>query len=149
MLRIIPGKVFFLGSLSILFESLTTVLKLRAMHFEYQPHRFGISWTVRRDHPPDAGGHFYLGSYRIRVQAAPNTLVIWVPTDIHGTSLQNLDPNDENPAFIQTGIAIVTPNRLPSAWSKFCETEMKYQDMLSNVIRDFAEMLEGEDGEEN
>lgn len=58
------------------------------------------------------------------MQARPNTLIIWVATDIyiHGTSFQNLDPNDENPAFIQTGIAIVTSNWL---WSKFCETEMK------------------------
>jgi len=51
-----------------------------------------------------------MGSYQIHIQAAPNTLIIWVPADIHGTSLQNLDPNDENLAFIQTGITIVTSN---------------------------------------
>lgn len=82
------------------------------MHFEHQPHKYAMAWTVRRDHPPNAGGHFYIGTYRICIQAEPNTLVIWKPTDIHETSLQDLDPNDENSAFIQTGLAIIAPNRL-------------------------------------
>jgi len=100
------------------------------MHFEHQPHKYAMAWTVRRDHPPDAGGHFYIGTYRIRIQAAPNTLVIWKPTDIHGTSLQDLDPNDENPAFIQTGLAIVTPNRLRKLWRDYKENAITYGDLV-------------------
>jgi len=75
----------------------------------------------------------------MRIQAAPNTLVVWIPTDVHGTSLQDLDPKDEDPEFIQTGIAIVTPNRLPSVWTKFCDSEMKYQEMVSSIIKDLGD----------
>ncbi|EDR12265.1 uncharacterized protein LACBIDRAFT_311490 [Laccaria bicolor S238N-H82] len=48
----------------------------RSMHFKYQPHKFAIAWTVHRDHPPEAGGHFYIGSYQMCIKAAPNTLVV-------------------------------------------------------------------------
>ncbi|EDR05220.1 uncharacterized protein LACBIDRAFT_329890 [Laccaria bicolor S238N-H82] len=102
----------------------------RAMHFENQPHKYAIAWTVRRDHPPDAGGHFYIGTYKIRIQAAANTLVIWKPTDIHGMSLQDLDPNDENPAFIQTGLAIVTPKRLRKLWRAYKTKAITYDDII-------------------
>ncbi|EDR02770.1 uncharacterized protein LACBIDRAFT_332047 [Laccaria bicolor S238N-H82] len=111
----------------------------RSMHFEHQPHKFAIAWTVHRDHPPDARGHFYIGSYKMRIQAAPNTLVVWIPSDVHGTSLQDLNPRNLNPEFLQTGIAIVTPNQLPSVWNVFCDSEMKYEEMLSNVIRDLGD----------
>jgi hypothetical protein len=59
-------------------------------------------------------------------QAAPNTLVVWIPTDVHGTSLQDLDLKDVDPEFLQTHITIVTPNHLPSVWKKFCNSKMKY-----------------------
>ena len=117
------------------------------MHFERQPHKYAIAWTVHRDHPTEAGGHFYIGSYRMRIQAAPNTLVVFIPSDVHGTSLQDLNPQDLDPAFLQTGIAIVTPNRLPSVWNKFCESEMKYQDMVSSMIKNLGEEEEESEDE--
>jgi hypothetical protein len=119
------------------------------MHVEYQPHKYAIAWTVHRDHPTEAGGHFYIGSYRMRIQAAPNTLVVWIPTDVHGTSLQDLDPKDIDPEFLQTGIAIVTPNRLPSVWKKFCDSEMEYQEMVSSIIKDLGDDEEDEDWEDD
>lgn len=85
---------------------------------------------MRRDHPPDDGGHFYISTYRIRIQAAANTLIIWRPIDIHGTSLQNLKPTDANPHFLQTGIAIVTSNRLPSVWKKYCSGILSHQEAM-------------------
>ena len=102
-------------------------------HTEYQPHEYALAWTVRRDHPPDAGGHFYIGSYGIRIQAAANSLVVWRPADVHGTSLQDLDPHDPNPAFLQRGLAIVTPNRLPHVWQKFCDREYNNQQCLESL----------------
>ncbi|EDR13077.1 uncharacterized protein LACBIDRAFT_308518 [Laccaria bicolor S238N-H82] len=66
-------------------------------HVEYQPHMYTLAWTVRRDHPSDAGGHFYIRTYGICIQAAANSLVVWRPADVHGTSLQDLDPHFSHP----------------------------------------------------
>ena len=116
----------------------------RSMHKERQPHKYAIAWTVRRDHPPEAGGHFYIGTYKMRIQAAPNTLVVWRPTDVHGTSLQDLDPKEENPQFLQTGLAIVTPSRLPAVWKKFCKGELKYQEMIKILAEAAEDHSQGE-----
>ena len=129
-----------------LFDFISSPLDLlsfgRSTHFEHQPHKFAISWTVRRDHPPDAGGHFYISTYRIRVQAAANTLVVWRPADIHGTSLQDLGPADPNPAFLQTGIAIVTSNRLPSVWKKYRNGVLSHQDAMRILLEGNHELDE-------
>jgi hypothetical protein len=108
---------------------------------EHQPHTYALAWTVRRDHPPDAGGHFYIGTYGIHIQAAANSLVIWRPTDVHGTSLQDLDPCDTNPAFLQRGLAIVTPNRLPHVWKEYCDKEYNNQQCLEILAE--GEVSEG------
>ncbi|KAF8057457.1 hypothetical protein FPV67DRAFT_1456085 [Lyophyllum atratum] len=72
---------------------------------------------------PDAGGNFYLAKYGIRVEAAPNTLVFWMPAELHGTSLLDHSPYDAAPDFIQRGAAIVTSNRLPGVWKKYRANE--------------------------
>ena len=115
------------------------------MHFECQPHKYAIARTVHRDHPTEAGGHFYIVSYRMRIQAAPNILIVFILSDVHGTSLQDLDPKNFDPKFLQTGITIVTLNCLPFVWNKFCESEMKYQDMVSSMIKSLGEEEESED----
>ena len=53
------------------------------------------------------------------MEPSANTMVVWQPQHIHGTSLQdrNIDGND--PQFSQTGVAIVTSNRLPAIWKKY------------------------------
>lgn len=114
----------------------------RSTHFEHQPHKFAISWTVRRDHPPDAGGHFYISTYRIRVQAAANTLVVRRPIDIHETSLQDLRPADPSPAFLQTGIAIVTSERLPSVWKKYRDGILSHQDAMRILLESGNDIVE-------
>ncbi|EEB96583.1 hypothetical protein MPER_04261 [Moniliophthora perniciosa FA553] len=93
----------------------------RPTHTENQPHQYSISWTTGRQGTPSDGGHFYNSTLGIRVQGAANTVVIWKPKDIHGTSLPLVDPADRNPPVLQTGLAIVTSNRLPAIFKKYRE----------------------------
>jgi hypothetical protein len=65
------------------------------------------------------GGHFFLAQYHIRVESAPNTLVIWQPRHWHGTSLQKFSPFDDKPGFYQRGMAFVTSNRLKNVWNRY------------------------------
>lgn len=58
-----------------------------------------------------------------------------MPADTHGTSLQELNPMDPNPQFLQTGLAIVTPSRLPDVWKKFCKGKLKYADMINSLVK--------------
>ncbi|KAF9062492.1 hypothetical protein BDP27DRAFT_1233544, partial [Rhodocollybia butyracea] len=54
----------------------------RAVHLERQPHDWPSSWTTFHNNSKcDMGGHFYLASYRIRIQAASNKVVFWKPGD--------------------------------------------------------------------
>jgi hypothetical protein len=91
----------------------------RAIHYEHQPHKYAMAWTTCRSGEDEDGGHFFVSKYGIRVHSAPNTLVIWQPRMPHGTSLQNLSPDDPTPAFSQTGMSIVTSNRIHAAWTKY------------------------------
>ncbi|KAK7054496.1 hypothetical protein VNI00_003694 [Paramarasmius palmivorus] len=91
----------------------------RATHNEVQPHKWAIAWTTKRKGYSVDGGHFYNCRYRIRVQGGHNTLVAWQPSDFHATSLQNVDPHDENPSFVQSGLAIVTSPRIRGVFEKY------------------------------
>jgi hypothetical protein len=94
----------------------------RSTHYEKQPHKYAMSWTTGRTLGRDDGGHFYVSQYGIRVQGAPNTLVIWKPGHKHGTSLQKLSPTDRAPRFTQTGMSIVTSGRIRKIWEKYQAT---------------------------
>ena len=84
-----------------------------------------------------AGGAFYFAQHGVRIAGAPNTIVAWKQHQFHGTSLQDcplgcignsrgippmipksartvqdVDPANEEPAFSQRGLAIVTSSRL-------------------------------------
>ncbi len=89
------------------------------MHYEHQPHDYAAAFTTSRNADRNGRGHFYLGSYGIKVEASANSVVVWRPKDVHGTSLQNRDPYKRNPSFNQTGLAIVTSARLPKVWEKY------------------------------
>lgn len=91
----------------------------RPMHFERQPHKWAAALTTSRRGETSDGGHFYLGSYGIKVEATANSLVVWQPGHVHGTSLQNRSPYDKDPAFLQQGMAIVTSARLSGVWEKY------------------------------
>lgn len=89
------------------------------MHFEKQPHKWAAALTTSRTGGSDDGGNFYLGAYGIKVEASANSLVVWQPRHVHGTSLQNRYPHDPNPNFLQRGLAIVTSARLSGVWEKY------------------------------
>jgi len=78
-----------------------------------------MAWTTNRSLGSEAGGHFFHSAYGIRVQGAADTLTIWEPCKHHGTSLQDVDPLDTSPKFLQTGMSIVTSNRIASVWKKY------------------------------
>lgn len=108
-------------ALSTFFLNLFLIQNFRAVHCENQPHKFSISWTTYRSHPKGAGGHFYIASHGIRINADTNTAVFWRPGDFHCTSLQRVDPNDDSPEFSQCGLALVTSTRLKAIWAKYCK----------------------------
>jgi hypothetical protein len=100
-----------------------------AIHKEKQPHEYAISWTIFRSHGADSGGHFFNAKYGIRVQGAPDTAIIWRPADCHGTSLQLYDPLTEVvPEFRQSGLALVTSNRITSVWKKYVANQISSSD---------------------
>ncbi|KAF8054723.1 hypothetical protein FPV67DRAFT_1682217 [Lyophyllum atratum] len=120
----------------------------RGIHFEHQPHMFALAWTVSRNKRPDAGGNFYLAKYGIRVEAAPNTLVFWMPAELHGTSLLDHSPYDAAPDFIQRGAAIVTSNRLPGVWKKYRANEVTREEALAELMEASGEIFDKEEEEE-
>jgi hypothetical protein len=98
----------------------------RPIHFERQPHKFAFAWTTTRVLGTDIsdGGHFYFAKYGIRVRSAPNTLVIWMPEEDHGTSLPNISPSEASTGFYQAGMSIVTSNTISSSWKKYVDKKM-------------------------
>jgi hypothetical protein len=105
----------------------------RHIHFEHQPHKYAFAWTTSRTLSADIsdGGHFYLSRYGIRVCSAPNSLVIWMPTEHHGTGLPNITPSQTKTEFYQSGMSIVTSNKILSVWNKYKEDQMK-----ASVLKD-------------
>jgi hypothetical protein len=104
------------------------MLETSATHHEIQPHKYAFSLTTSRSHDADGGGHFFMAKYGIRVRAAANTLVGWIPGEDHGTSLQNFSPpvkgRNFDPNFSQQGLAFVTSARLPGVWERYREAQL-------------------------
>jgi hypothetical protein len=107
------------------------MLETSAIHREAQPHKYAIALTTSRSHDFDGGGHFFMAKYGIRIHAAANTLVIWIPGEDHGTSLQNFSPpvkgSDPDPDFFQRGLAFVTSGRLVGVWKKYQKSQLSQQ----------------------
>ncbi|KAJ3551362.1 hypothetical protein NP233_g13095 [Leucocoprinus birnbaumii] len=104
----------------------------RYTHREHQPHKYSVSWTTTREivpSIPDAlnGGHFFLASHGIRIQAAANTMMIWQPKMWHGTSLPHQHPTEPTTEFCQRGLAFVTSSRLPRAWELYCANKLSQE----------------------
>lgn len=114
------------------------------MHKENQPHEYAISLTTSRSHSGDAGGHFYVARYGIRVRAAADTAIVWRPADEHGTSLQLFPPETTVvPDFRQAGLAIVTSNRITSIWQKFATKEINGTTAAALSIEDETDSNDG------
>ncbi|KAF8837794.1 hypothetical protein BDN67DRAFT_908634 [Paxillus ammoniavirescens] len=88
----------------------------RVGHKEVQPHKFAVAWTTERIGFPEKGGNFYNAAYGLLIESAANTVVVWPPEDVHGTSLQDQSISGDDLGFSQAGLAIVTANRLPEMW---------------------------------
>ena len=115
----------------------------RAVHHEYQLHKFAISWTISRSLPDNDGGHFYNCDYGVRVKGGPDTVVAWHPSHWHGTSLQNYHPDTQVVSdFNQAGLSIFTPNRLSNLWKKYSQKELSLEELR-------VEWALGSDGEED
>ena len=67
-----------------------------------------------------------MSKYGIRIAGAPNTLVVWIPSEPHGTSLQNFSPDDRYTDFFQRGLAFVTSARLPGIWAKYQKSQLSH-----------------------
>lgn len=80
---------------------------------------FAISWTTCRTGAEACGGHFFLAKYGVRIRGASNTLVVWCPGELHGTSLQDREPGDDGCDFEQSGMAIIAIARLTQVWKEY------------------------------
>ena len=60
--------------------------------------------------------------YGAKIILTSDTLILWRPSDVHGTSLANYSPYDSSPAFQQLGIAFVTPPRLQNLYQAYVAT---------------------------
>jgi hypothetical protein len=89
-----------------------------------------MAWTTGRMGGLEDGGHFYLASHAVRVQSAANTFVLWKPKLCHGTSLQKFHPQDADPKFSQTGLAIVTPPKIKKLWADYVEGKCESAPMI-------------------
>lgn len=105
------------------------------VHREQQPHEYGFAWTLSRSHGPEAGGNFFITRYRIRVEGAANTLVIWRPADWHGTSLQDFSPFSRDPEFTSRGVAIVTSSRLKGVWGRYQAGQMSLEEVKEELVK--------------
>lgn len=89
-----------------------------------------------------------------------NTLIVWKPTEVHGTSLQrwapgsslNTDGGDEpddsddedyNPMFLQLGVCTTTAKRAVNAWNKYRDN-LERSEALAEL---YAAMEEGAEDE--
>jgi hypothetical protein len=103
-----------------------------------------MSWTTHRTGSIEDGGHFYLAKYGIRVQSASNTFVVWQPHMTHGTSLQRIPPGVQaHVNFWQTGVSIVTSNRMKKAWTNYLESNG--QVIPDDSLVDVQEMFSDDD----
>ncbi|RPA72319.1 hypothetical protein BJ508DRAFT_217171, partial [Ascobolus immersus RN42] len=88
----------------------------RYIHHERNLTKYILSFTTHRSVPPSHGGNFFNSKYGIRVQAGSNRMVVWKPADYHGTSLQDLDYGEKDPAnFKQLGLATAIGARMKKA----------------------------------
>jgi hypothetical protein len=103
-------------------------MAFRFIHREGSPHKYAVSWTTMREPELDAsaGGHFYICSYGVKVEAAADSVVAWIPKAWHGTSLQCRDPN--NPAIFQAGLSIVTPTGIAGLWQEVLDKKISLEE---------------------
>ena len=95
-----------------------------------------------RDLERDQGGNFFICSHAIKVEAAADTVVVWKPTSLHGTSLQHRDPEELD--IFQAGLAIVTPPGVDRLWKEVLEEKITLEEARAKMLE-----LESEEDEED
>jgi len=62
----------------------------RFIHWETSSYKYAVAWTTMRDPQlgSDGGGHFFICTHGIKVEASADSVVVWKPRLWHGTSLQ-------------------------------------------------------------
>ena len=101
------------------------------MEYPEQPH-------ASLNSAKGGGANFFICLHTIKVEAATDTVIIWKPTSLHGTSLPNCDPND--PKIIQAGLAIVTPPGVERLWGEVLEKRLS----IEEARRKISELESGE-----
>ena len=106
----------------------------RFIHREGSGHEYAVAWTTFRDPmlSREWGGHFFICSHGIKVEAATDTVVVWKPKSWHGTSLQQHDPAD--PEIFQSGLAIVTPPGIDKLWTDVCDKKVTLKEARKRVL---------------
>jgi hypothetical protein len=93
--------------------------------------------TTERDPGSDSyGGAFYMAQHGIRIAGAENTIVAWRHKLYHGTSLQDVDPLDENPPFSQRGLAIITSSQLLKTYVDWKAGQITTQKARSEIDKE-------------
>jgi hypothetical protein len=115
----------------------------RFIHKEGSSHKYAVSWTTMRDPQlgKEAGGHFFVCDHGIKVESAPDTVIVWRPKAWHGTSLQEVDP--ESLDFFQAGLAIVTPPGVTRLWKEVQEKNISLEEARRQIME-----LESEESED-
>ena len=93
------------------------------------------------------GGDFYDSTLGVFIRSAPGTLVVFVPSDWHGTTLLNMEPRDAEKIIIQAGISIVTSSRINKIFRDFKEGILTDKEALKEV-KEAVEKNEGGHEEE-
>ncbi|KJA15358.1 hypothetical protein HYPSUDRAFT_116152, partial [Hypholoma sublateritium FD-334 SS-4] len=91
----------------------------RATHCEDHPHVYAAQWTVSRMPNIAEGGNFYFARYGVHVQQAQNTLIVWKPSEPHGTSLPDINPRKDDNLFCQRALAFVTSDKMAQVWEEY------------------------------
>ena len=119
----------------------------RFIHREGSAHTYAVAWTTVRapELNREWGGHFFICSHGIKVEAATDTVVVWRPRSYHGTSLQQRDPT--NPQIFEAGLAIVTPPGISRLWADVCAKKVTLEEARRKMLE--LESHEEDDGAED
>lgn len=113
------------------------MVPFRFIHNELSAHRYAVSWTTAREsrHQGNPGSNFFISDYGIKVCAAKDTVIVWIPTDWHGTGLAHCDPEAADPGFHQSGLAIITPYSLTNLWKRVKNREITVEDAEKELVQ--------------
>ena len=121
---------------SVVIDILYTQLmsSFRFIHQEGSPHKYAVAWTTMREPALDAtaGGHFFICTYGVKVEAAADSVVVWNPKSWHGTSLQWCDPSSTK--VFQAGLAIVTPTGIAGLWQDVLDKNISLEEARKKML---------------